>query len=71
MKDREREAGRDTGRHSPDVGLDPQSPASRLGPKAGAKPLSHPGIPHFQLFDYYCRVACVLLAGSLGGEMGF
>ena len=29
----------------PDVGLNPGSPGSRLGPKAGAKPLSHPEIP--------------------------
>ena len=29
----------------PDVGFDPRSPGSRLGPKAGAKPLRHPGIP--------------------------
>ncbi|XP_072686467.1 serologically defined colon cancer antigen 8 isoform X7 [Canis lupus baileyi] len=29
----------------PDVGFDPGSPGSRLGPKAGAKPLHHPGIP--------------------------
>ena len=29
----------------PDVGLDPGSPGSGPGPKAGAKPLSHPGIP--------------------------
>ena len=29
----------------PDVGLDPGSPGSRPGPKAGAKPLHHPGIP--------------------------
>ena len=27
----------------PDVGFDPGSPGSRPGPKAGAKPLSHPG----------------------------
>ena len=27
------------------VGLDPGSPGSRPGPKAGAKPLCHPGIP--------------------------
>ena len=27
----------------PDAGLDPGSPGSRSGPKAGAKPLSHPG----------------------------
>ena len=28
-----------------DVGIDPGTPGLRLGPKAGAKPLSHPGIP--------------------------
>ena len=36
----------------PDVGFDPGSPGSRPGPKAGAKPLRHPGIPDFiYLFD--------------------
>ena len=29
----------------PDAGLDPRIPGSCPGPKAGAKPLSHPGIP--------------------------
>ena len=29
----------------PEVGFDPGSPGSRPGPKAGAKPLRHPGIP--------------------------
>ena len=29
----------------PDVGFNPGSPGSRPGPKAGAKPLRHPGIP--------------------------
>ena len=29
----------------PGVGLDPGSPGSRPGPKAGAKPMRHPGIP--------------------------
>ena len=29
----------------PDLGFDPGSPGSRPGPKAGAKPLRHPGIP--------------------------
>ena len=32
----------------PDVGFNPGSPGSRPGPKAGAKPLRHPGIPLFQ-----------------------
>ena len=35
----------------PDVGFDPGSPGSRPGPKAGAKPLRHPGIPVFLTFD--------------------
>ena len=29
----------------PDMGFDPRSPGSRPEPKAGAKPLRHPGIP--------------------------
>ena len=37
----------------PDVGFDPGSPGSRPGPKAGAKPLRHPGIPLF------CPFVCV------------
>ena len=35
----------------PDVGLDPGSPGLRAGPKAGAKPLRHPGIPVLQLLS--------------------
>ena len=35
----------------PDVGFDPGSPGSRPGPKAGAKPLRHPGIPSFFFFS--------------------
>ena len=31
----------------PDVGFDPGSPGWCPGPKAGAKPLRHPGIPNF------------------------
>ena len=31
----------------PDVGLDPGTTGSRPEPKAGAKPLRHPGIPDF------------------------
>ncbi|CAK7317160.1 hypothetical protein VULLAG_LOCUS20259 [Vulpes lagopus] len=52
MIDRERERGQ---RHrqrekqapcrEPDVGLDPWTPESCPGPKAGTKLLSHPGIP--------------------------
>ena len=34
----------------PDVGFDPGSPGSRPGPKAGAKPLRHPGIPRYSIY---------------------
>ena len=40
----------------PDVGFDPGSPGSRPGPKAGAKPLRHPGIPHFAFCGLQFRV---------------
>ena len=65
MRDRkrERERGRDTGRErsrlhagSP-MRLNPGTPGSRPGPKAGAKLLSHPGIPSTsgfkELFIYH------------------
>ena len=55
MRDRERERERERQRHrqrekqapcrEPEVGLDPETPGSRPGPKAGAKLPSHPGIP--------------------------
>ena len=55
MIDRERERERKRQRHrrrekqapcwEPDVGLHPRTPGSRPGPKAGAKLVSHPGIP--------------------------
>ena len=35
----------------PDVGFDPGSPGSRPGPKAGAKPLHHPGIPELKILN--------------------
>ena len=34
----------------PDAGLDPRTPGSHPGLKAGAKPLSHPGIPAIKIF---------------------
>ena len=54
-RERERERERDWQRHrqrekqvpyrKPDMGLDPGTQGSRPGLKAGAKLLSHPGIP--------------------------
>ena len=52
QREREREAETQTEGEAgsmhwePDVGFDPGSPGSRPGPKAGAKPLRHPGIPN-------------------------
>ena len=51
VRERERERQRHRQREKqapcrePDVGLDPRTSGSHSGPKAGAKPLSHPGIP--------------------------
>ena len=53
QREREREREADTQaegeagsmHREPDVGLDPGSPGSCPRPKAGAKPLRHPGIP--------------------------
>ena len=53
VTEREREAetqaegGAGSMHREPDVGFDSRSPGSRPGPKAGAKPLRHPGIPNF------------------------
>ena len=48
IKYRERE--KQTPCREPDVGLDPRTPGSHPGPKAGTKPLSHPGIPYHMNF---------------------
>ena len=63
MREREREREREKERHrrkekqapcqEPDVGLDPRTPGSRSGPKAGTKPVSHPGIP-CNFIDVHC-----------------
>ncbi len=58
-RERERQAEGEAGsmHQEPDVGLDPGSPGSRPGPKAGAKPLRHPGIPsHFFLLYLHVMV---------------
>ena len=46
MRDREAERQREkqAPHRKPDAGLDPRTPRSCPGLKAGAKPLSHPGI---------------------------
>ena len=56
--------GRDTGRgrsrlHAgePDVGLNPRTPGSCPGLKAGIKPLSHPGIANLSIFKQNPQVS--------------
>ena len=50
MRDTEREAerGKQAPCREPDMGLAPGSPGSHPRPKAGAKPLSHPGVPRLR-----------------------
>ena len=57
MRERERERERQrhrqrekqAPRREPHVGLDPRTPGPHPGPKAGSKPISHPGIPSIVL----------------------
>ena len=61
-KERERERQRHRQREKqapcqePDMELYPGTPGWRPGPKAGTKPLSHPGIPKFSPFWYLCPI---------------
>ena len=55
-KERERQRHRRKEKQAPcrkpDAGLDPGTPGLHPGPKAGVKPISHPGIPHTLLNTY-------------------
>ena len=51
-KHRHRQREKQAPYKEPDVGLDPGTQGSRPGPKAGAKPLSHPGIPVSMFFSF-------------------
>ena len=44
-RERERQREKQAPCRKPDVGLNPRTPGSRPGPKAGTKLLSHPGVP--------------------------
>ena len=50
----------------PDVELDPGTPGSCFGPKAGAKPLSHPGIPtpYSSILSYCLRQLALMWLGG-------
>ncbi|XP_048968388.1 histone-lysine N-methyltransferase SMYD3 isoform X2 [Canis lupus baileyi] len=58
-RERVRQREKQTPCQEPDAGLDPRTPGSRPGPKAGAKPLSHPEIPRKEklMRCSQCRVA--------------
>ena len=74
MRDRERERERQRHRQrekqapcrEPNVGLDPGTPGSRSGLKAGAQLLSHPGIPRERILSRLSDKNAS--AGSPGGS---
>ena len=61
----------------PEVGLDPRTPGSRPGLKAGAKPLSHPGVPTiaFSFFFFFFQLLlfqacfCFVLFSPLSDDL--
>ena len=59
-RQRHRQREKQAPRREPDVGLDPVTPGSCPGPKAGAKLLSHPGIPE-NAFLYKHEISSLLL----------
>ena len=72
MRDTQREKQRHRQREKqapcrePDAGLDPRTPGSCPGLKAGAKPLSHPGVPAF----YFLRLGVTNTERRTEGSMG-
>ena len=64
-RERERQRHRRREKQAPcresDVGLDPGTPGSSPGPKAGTKPLSHPGIPQTHLMSWSGDLHILLL----------
>ena len=71
MRDTQREAetqaeGEAGSMHQePDVGFDLGSPGSRPEPKAGAKPLRHPGIPFFVILNGFYLFCCPIADGRI------
>ena len=55
-KQREKQREKQAPCREPDTGLDPETSGWHPGPKAGAKPLSHPGIPS-ATFKKGCSIA--------------
>ena len=54
----------------PDMGFDPRSSGSRPGPKAGTKPLRHPGIPCYEhLTASHQKVPDITVTHSMEGYL--
>ena len=67
MRDRERQTHRQREKQAPcwepEAGLDPGTPGLSPGPKAGAKPLRHPGIPQLVCLTDECALYhCAILS---------
>ena len=56
VRGRDRQREKQTPCREPDVGLDPRSPGSHPGLKAGAKLLSHPGVPRHSTLNRESQV---------------
>ena len=64
QRHRQREREKQAPCQEPDVGPDPGTPGLCPGPKTGAKPLSHPGIPNCD-HSFTPKVALEYFLGNL------
>ena len=64
-RQRHRQREKQAPHREPDEGLNPGTPGSHPGPKAGARPLSHPGIP------FIWQLILLALASTLAGSFFF
>ena len=60
-RQRHRQREKQAPRREPNAGLDPGTLGSCPGPKAGTKPLSHPGIPYAVTLPINCILIIFLL----------
>ena len=59
-RQRHRQREKQASCREPHAGLDPQTPGSRPGPKAGAKLRSHPGIPYTLIFIVFLILVIIV-----------
>ena len=67
-KERQRQKEKQAPCREPDVELDSRTPGSHPGPKAGAKPLSHLGIPPMTLESFQPLAASTISLSSSGAK---